>query len=400
MNLKQRINTLQGQRGRPAPAAAEVSDLTARIRRMQVKGLRRNRPPAISEAELARRLRAELVAPGLILIERLLPLTKVHGKAALGALVQGLDGLPAAQGIEPRQLVFLDTETTGLAGGTGTTVFLLGLARLENRHLIVRQYLLSRFEGEAAMLQEAGRWIGEDSVLVTYNGKRFDIPLLTTRALLAGRTEPFSACAHLDLLYPTRRAFSSRWPDCRLATAEINLLGFRRQNDLPGSEAPQAWQDWMRHNDPSRLPAICLHNFWDLLSLAALLPALSSVFRNPRSGGADPLGVAKTWIDAAHEARALDILRANCANLDEAGQLLLGQLLARADEWNHALPLLGRLAEHGNSEAKERLAKYYEHIVRDYDRALGLAKQLPARLDAPRRVERLKRKVGGPPMFA
>ncbi len=401
MNLKQRIDTLQGQRGRATPpASAEVSDLTARIRRMQASGRQRRRPPAISEAELARRLRAELAAPGLIRIERRLPLTKVHGKAQLGALTQGLEGLPAAQGLDPQRLVFLDTETTGLAGGAGTTVFLLGLARLEGRHLVVRQYLLSRFEGEAAMLEQAARWIGEDSVLVTYNGKRFDIPLLTTRALLAGRTEPFSTRQHLDLLYPVRRAFASRWADCRLATAETNLLGFRRQNDLPGSEAPAAWQDWMRHNDPSRLPAIGLHNLWDLLSLVGLLPALAATFQSPLRTGGDPLGVAKSWLDAGQETRALGVLRANCVNLKPEGQLLLGQMLARAGDWRHALPLLRRLAEQGNAAAKERLAKYYEHVARDFGQALDLARALPAEMDPPRRVQRLRRKLAAPPAGA
>src|SRR5690606_31598786 len=131
------------------------------------------------------------------------------------------------------RMVFLDTETTGLAGGTGTVAFLIGLGRVEAGHLVVRQFWLTSFAGERDLLAAAGDWVDGVDGMVTYNGRSFDLPLVATRCRLAGASDRFSGLRHLDLLGPTRRAFARRWEDCRLTTAERRLLRFERVDDLP-----------------------------------------------------------------------------------------------------------------------------------------------------------------------
>ena len=278
MDLRQRLARLRGDPPVTGPAGA---DLAARIERLR---LRRSCPGTIRQRDdlaLARELGGRVAAPGLIRIDRCIGLAGYrradeHATATIAELGKAL-----VPGVEPQRLLFLDTETTGLAGGSGTLVFLLGLARLRGERLHLSQYLLTRFGGERALLQQAARAIRSDQVLVSYNGKSFDLPLLHTRFRLAGIDDPLQDPAHLDLLHPVRRCFGGDWPDCRLQTLERRLLGFRRRDDLPGAEAPAAWLGWLRRGEPERLARVCRHNRWDILTLARVQPLLRQADRLP-----------------------------------------------------------------------------------------------------------------------
>ncbi len=346
--------------------------------------------------ELALHLGGELLAPGVILIERRVELPAAHGGYALSTLAQGPVAYPEAE-VDPAGMIFLDTETTGLAGGSGTTVFLLGLGRVEGRDLVIRQYFLSAFSGEATLLDAAGEWLNGAEGMVTYNGKRFDLPLLTTRCRLAGVRDRFVELPHLDLLYPTRRAFSSRWEDCRLVTAEQRLLRFFRENDLPGSEAPESWFSFIHFGDAARLPAVAKHNYWDILSLAALLPALSAVHDEPGAWEADILAVARAHQREGDEAKGFALLRRHRAVLDAEGLMELAALYRRGEEWSQACLIWEMLAERDHMEAVERLAKYHEHVRRDFASALRYAERLPPGPHHDRRRERLRERSSGRP---
>ena len=132
------------------------------------------------------------------------------------------------------ELLFVDTETTGLAGGTGTLVFLLGVARFVPGGLDVEQWLLLSPSAEGEWLAAIAARLPRDPLLVSFNGKAFDLPLLAARHRMQRMRDPFAQRAHWDLLFPLRRAFASRWPDCRQQTAERRLLGIERLDDLPG----------------------------------------------------------------------------------------------------------------------------------------------------------------------
>jgi uncharacterized protein YprB with RNaseH-like and TPR domain len=184
----------------------------------------------------------------------------------------------------PERLCFFDTETTGLAGGTGTRAFQIGVGDWHDGQFRVRQLTMTALAAEAAMLDTFARWLDPACVLVSYNGRSYDAPLLATRYRLARRHSPLAALRHLDLLHPVRRRYRGRWSDCRLATIERELLGIVREDDLPGREAPRAWLTYLRGGDARDLRRVGAHNRQDLCSLAALLLRLLDA--EPRAAGA------------------------------------------------------------------------------------------------------------------
>lgn len=172
-------------------------------------------------------------------------------------------------------LLHFDTETTGLAGGTGTRAFMLGFARWRADGLEVRQLWINRLGAEAPMLERFAQWLSEAAFqLVSYNGLSFDAPLLRARYRLCRLHDPLLGLPHHDLLHPVRRRFKRHWPSCRLAEAEARLLGVRRVADLPGAQVPAAFLAGLRSGDPRPLQQVRRHHFQDLVSLAGLLPKL------------------------------------------------------------------------------------------------------------------------------
>ncbi|MGD2082199.1 MAG: ribonuclease H-like domain-containing protein [Chromatiales bacterium] len=348
----------------------------------------------MDEAGLSEQLGGELLSPGLVRVIRSVPLDRRHGAVDLAAIRTRGALLPDPCDGAAEGWLLLDTETSGLAGGTGTLVFVLGMARVGREAIETCQLLLTAFAGERAMLEEAARWAGRGRTLVSFNGKTFDLPLLAARARLGRVTDPLGGLAHLDLLHPVRRAFGRVWPDCRLGTAERALLGFERDGDLPGAEAPGVWLDWLRRRDGSRIGAVLRHNHWDLVSLAALALRLGEVYRHPGRWGADTLAVARAWLARDREGRAREILVAHRGDLGPDGLLELARLHRRAGAWRKACAIWRALAA-DEPEAWEQLAKYHEHVARDYGEALGWASRLPSTPEHEHRRRRLQRKLAG-----
>ncbi|MCU0937531.1 MAG: ribonuclease H-like domain-containing protein [Gammaproteobacteria bacterium] len=363
----------------PAPAAC-LARLRAEMDRLLAVG-RTGAPSArrgLSDEALAGQLGGTVVAEGLIGVEHRTPLPVPHGRWRLAGDLPGhleVLGLPHADPL------LLDTETTGLAGGTGTTAFLVGLARLEGGALLVRQYLLTRFGGEPALLRAVADFGRGAGTLVSFNGKSFDLPLLAARYRLAGQPDPFQGWPHADLLHPVRRAFARRWDDCRMATLEDRLLGFTRPTDLPSAEVPEVWLRWLRHRDPGRLPLVLDHNRWDLVSLAALLSALAAAYAAPERHGADPLAVARHRGAREGPASARALLAASRARLDTRGLHELARLARRDGDGTLAVEVWTELADRGDTRALEAraleaLAKHAEHAERDPVRARRLTERL------------------------
>jgi len=379
--------------------------LKERIQRLRARspGLNRSNR-TMADGDLASRLGGRVLAPGVLVLERFIP----HGEAkdSFPALRAPRADELTALGVEvvnpEKELVYLDTETTGLSGGTGTTAFMVGLARHGEGGLKLTQYLLTRFAGEAELLHAVARDLGDARIVVSYNGKSFDRPLLTTRYRLCGLADPLSPLADLDLLHPTRRAFGKIWPDCRLSTAEVRLLGRRRKDDLPGSFAPEVWSDWLRHGKHDRLPGVSRHNFLDLVSLAALIPRLAACFKDPANNGADVAAcIEKTATD---EAQRLNYLRAHRRRLSPRGLLDLARLFRRAGDWKSAAAVWRDLARDEHPRGLENLAKYFEHRMGDPAAALEYTRRLMAlergKFEQRRRARRLRSKLDGRTEFA
>lgn len=209
------------------------------------------------------------IAPGLHLIEAFIP------QAIPAAPLSLAFSKRPEETVAPQDLLFFDTETTGLAGGTGTRAFMIGAAdwhhdAARGEGLRVRQLLMSTMGAESAMLELFASWLAPTTVLSSYNGRCYDAPLLKTRYRLARRGDPISALDHVDLLFPTRRRYRGTWENCRLATIERQLLLIAREDDLPGSEAPAAWLGYLRGGSARNLRRVGEHNHQDVVTLAQL----------------------------------------------------------------------------------------------------------------------------------
>ncbi|WFC40481.1 ribonuclease H-like domain-containing protein [Pseudoxanthomonas sp. SE1] len=246
------------------PLPPEHDPLPA-LRRML--GTRERARPAVTTRSCDRALPGDEVAPGLLQLEQVLPFDEAPSH---------VDGSFARVGNLPTQgMLFFDTETTGLSGGTGTRAFMVGASDFVPGGLRVRQLLITHLSAEPAMLRAFAGWLSEDMRLISYNGRCYDAPLLTTRYRLARQGTPLAGIEHLDLLFPTRRRYRGVWENCRLATIERNALGIVREDDLPGSEAPGAWLQYLRGGDAGLLRRVLLHNFQDVVTLARLLMHLA-----------------------------------------------------------------------------------------------------------------------------
>jgi len=397
MSLKSRLSQLQAQAGTGPVAAADAPPAATRLRN-RLAQLHPARVQAavpaghgtLSTAALAARLEGETIADGVIRICRQIPLAGTLGAIELATL-HTHPQLPGDTGSTSLRHVYLDTETTGLSGGSGTLAFLVGIAVLGDTEIKLTQFLLTRFAGEAALLAAFADTLAPQDRLVSYNGKSYDLPLLLTRFRMQALAAPFTELPHLDLLHPVRRLFGNRWQDCRLLSLEQNLLGFSRVDDLPGSEAPAAWFDYVRSGRGERLIQVVEHNRQDIVSLAVAHSVLAQALEQPRTFDVDLHALAR-WL-AEHDATAArDLLQAHADQLCADGQRLLGQLYRRAGEWTQAVAVWEALAATGCTDSLERLAKYHEHISKDLAAARRCCERLPQDAAHAHRRQRLERK--------
>ena len=386
MDLRTRLAQLETRLGvrrreEPVPSLGGHTSVALSARLQRLVSAQTDMPPrrAVSQGELANLLGGTLCADGVVMIEHVLPTSHFHGRVCFRDLhAVALDFL--AGGVAPAsgRLLFVDTETTGLAGGTGTVAFVLGLARVRDDVVQVRQYFLAGFHAEHAMLMHALAWINDASHLVSFNGKCFDVPLLVTRYRMARMESPLSRLAHVDLLHPTRAAFRHSWPDCRLQTAEQYLLQLHRHDDTPGYLIPQIWSDLLRGGETRGLRGIIEHNRTDVLSLIALATVLAQTYAHPGQRHADPLAIARAHRRAGDASMALVHLRDHGDVLTEEAQLELATLYARSGQWEEAVALWETLAARDVVPAMERLAMYCEHRQRDFAAALHWTERLLA----------------------
>jgi hypothetical protein len=290
---------------------------------------------------------------------------------------------PLAAAAPPAGTLFLDTETTGLSGGTGTYVFLVGLASWDDGRLRVTQYFLGDLAAEAAFLAAVRDAVAAARQLVTFNGRTFDFPLLETRYLLARAPWWGGEVAHLDL-YPLARAlWRARATDCRLTTLETALLQMDRGDDVPGALMPQLYFRYLRYQDARALPRIFAHNRWDLLALALLAARAEALLAGPDPHH-DPLewlGAAR-WLERRDPTRSAGFYEAalGADRLPDGARTRaawrLGRLWRRAGRLESAVALWTRVAREDPTPPLGLLvdlAKLCEHHVRDYAAALRLA---------------------------
>lgn len=354
--------------------------------------------------------------------ERLYAHHQRHGSADIGALCELPHDLFAALGggeisdAPPARWAFLDTETTGLAGGSGTYAFLIGVGRITPEGFRVRQFFMREYAEERSLLAALNEHLGNFDVLITYNGRSYDQPLLETRYRMTRSKPPFGGLAHLDLLYGARRLWKLRLESCRLVQLEQQILGFDRDGDVPGELIPFLYFEYLRSREAWRLLPVFHHNALDILTLACLTAIVPAAFRSTdaqtlaRLGvrrGEDLAGIARWLLNAGEHQRALDLLhRAVGAGLPDpvlfSSLWTIALLAKKLKQEECALRYFNELATCRNPyrvDALEELAKHYEHIVKDYSLALEYTHQAlrHAETDALlHRKKRLQRRLGKP----
>ncbi len=419
-----------GQTGLPGMDPATAGRLRrSRLQRLREANVREAadivRRPDIPEprAERAPSLAADV--GGFVQETPERPIVMLEWREPIARELDGLAALP--EPVDPtRPFVLFDTETTGLGSGTGTLPFLVGVGTWEADEFVTRQLLLPEQSDEGGYLDALDALIPPDAVLVSYNGRTFDWPLLVARFRLHGRRPPAYA-EHLDLLPLARALWKHRLPDARLASVEAGICGVRRDRDLAGSLVPGRYLDYLRHGRGTLLRDVLEHNRQDVVSMALVLRVLSlelgpvgATGRSPASVHPGDLGglgrayarkkrhvEALACFDAAME-RLLEPWEAQAYEsiaMDRARTLTrMGRREEAEGAW-HAIALEG--GTHA-AWAWLHVAKHREHDAHDFRAALEATERARAlaerkRLfgmrdrhverDLSRRVPRLRRRL-------
>ena len=322
------------------------------------------------------------------------------------------------------RVVFFDIETTGLSGGAGTLAFLVGCGWFEaNGDFLVRQFFLAGPSGERAMLGELARLFNEASLVVTYNGRTFDVPFMETRWAFHRTSAPTGDMPHFDMLPPARRLWARREllvPEsegCSLSALERRVLGFHRHADVPGFEIPARYFQFLRTGDPAAIEGVLEHNRHDLVSLAAVMShALWLAGEGPVAcrEPAEQVALGRIYERAEREegARAAFEMAVDTGDA-EVQRHALGRLalmhrrasrhVEAAQCWQGILDLVPRGRRKLTPlerQAVEALAIHHEHRARDLERARTYAEALGAAVtgrqkdETNRRLDRLARKLG------
>lgn len=278
-------------------------------------------------------------------------------------------------GTESSRLVFYDCETTGLSGGAGNIVFLIGFGFPEGDKFRTVQIMLTDFPGEPAFLDAAGRYISPDKIYVSYNGKSFDANILKTRHAMNGMKAEFGF--QLDLLYPARRLWKNVIGSCSLGDIEKNILGKSRTLDVPGFMVPDLYFEFIKHGAYSSIDKVTAHHLEDIKSLAALLFYFEKIYRDPPGcKNVDRTGLAGLLM-MRHPEAALDVL---CAGFDEGSLQAakeLGFHYKRCGNYSAACLVWMRMWENGrNIFAGVELAKHYEHREKEPAKALTITEEI------------------------
>jgi hypothetical protein len=312
--------------------------------------------------------------------------------------------------------LFLDLETTGLAGGTGTLPFLVGMGYYRDGKFKVAQYFLGEMADEDAMVRDLSRFIRDMDFksVVTYNGKAFDLPLLETRFAMHRERFPLADLPHLDFLFAARQLWKHQYESCRLFHLAREIVRAERDEDIPGAEIPLRYFQYIRTGDESLIEPILYHNQEDILSLLGVVIAGALLLgrgQRPDAGEEmDPLdlvGVGRLYESAGDMERSAELFE-QALKRNLSGELSvrvhkkLSSHLKRNKDWEKAVVLWKDLSRQDQLDAFRELAMYYEHKEKKYDEALraveeGLAMSagLPGQheQDFRKRLERLRRKM-------
>jgi uncharacterized protein YprB with RNaseH-like and TPR domain len=309
------------------------------------------------------------------------PATHLHGRSRVSA-IGGCDATMLGITAPLSRWAFLDTETTGVSGGSGTYAFLIGVGVWADGEFRIHQFFMRDFCEEPQTLDALAKFLEPYEVLVTYNGKTFDAPLLETRFRMTHRPVAHQDMAHLDLLHAARRLWKLRLQTCRLVELELAIVGYERVGDIPGMLIPARYFQYLRSGRIKDLQPVFYHNRMDILTLACLTSIVlgavgdpsSATSSAPFSDAMDLYGLAGWLARLGRPGAALEVYaRALSGNAEVAGRSrwAMAAIHKRNGDYGRAVPLWQELC---TPDALVELAKYYEHRARDYRAALSAAR--------------------------
>lgn len=319
-------------------------------------------------------------------VRKHIPFSLQHGDRDLSLLPQLniFDSLSAYSGISEipfDQYLFIDTETTGLSGGAGTYVFLVGAAKFEKEGIHFAQFFLQDPANEPSQLAALEEFSANAKVVVSYNGKSFDLPRIKNRYLFHSWPAPFQDIFHLDLLHIVRRLWKNQLPSCSLGDIEHHLLGIERaSHDIPGWQVSEKFFEYLQNSDPDPLEGVFYHNEVDVISLITLLSYIADRLSNPLSDlyrdQKDLVSIGRYLSDLNKTDLAIEVLtsalqnKSLSADLSLSGMKSLALIFKRNKDPDSAVPLWEECASLDDIYAKVELAKYYEHKKSDYQEAI------------------------------
>ena len=364
---------------------------------------------------------------GFQIFENAYPLRSRYGKHVIG---EGLE-VPsqslfylskdeAFQSLDFGSALFFDLETTGLAGGTGTVAFLVGMGYYRDDAFHIVQYFLGDIGDEERMIRELARFFQDMDFrsVVTYNGKAFDIPLLETRFILQRERCVLSDLPHLDLLFSARSLWKHKHESCRLFHLAQQIVEAPRSEDIPGGEIPFRYFDYLRSGDFGLIEPILYHNQEDLLSLLGLGISAGKLFAAGDADvcedvdASDLIGIGKIFESANEIGRSVELFKKALEkgglrrDLAVAVKTKLSYHFKKSSDWESAVTFWQDISASGENpvSALRELAMYFEHKKKDLAEAkraaeegLALAQRGPdaLRRDFEKRIDRLNAKLHG-----
>ncbi len=367
---------------------------------------------------------------GFHLVRTIVPLDTKHGEAdlahaldtsgetiALAACDDDLDSF------DTKSAVFVDTETTGLSGGTGTVAFLIGAGYFDGDTFVVEQCFMRDYNDEEAMLTYLDTMFRRFETIVTYNGKSFDVPLMRTRFIQNRIPFRLDSAIHFDLVHAARRLWRDRLRDCSLGNIERKILGVKREGDVPSHEIPRIWLDYLRTRDARKLDKVFYHHQVDIVSLAALTGWIGRAFQE-ESGPAfdhdsDRFAAARLYYRRGEYEQARTCAEQLLETASERGVRcnayeLIAFSYKRLENWDAMeyawTQFIAEFPKH--LVARVELAKHLEHRARNYSEAERHCEEMLQYLDTRsslgrsrahddvaaeemrKRLERIRRKNG------
>lgn len=290
--------------------------------------------------------------------------------------------------------IFLDIETTGLSGGSGTYPFLVGIGFFQNQKFCLKQFFMPDYSKEKAMLSDLTKLLQDYENLVTFNGKGYDMPILNGRFILQRIKPNIELHSHLDLLFPSRRFWKKRLKDCSLLNLEREILGIERLSDIPGYLIPQVYFDYLKDGKAENLKLVLEHNRYDILAMVGLLAQLGKILQEPEKLEAlhseDWVCLSRHYFYAGDLARAKTcgekaVQKNSRDEISTEVNLHLGRIYKKLAEWDKAEKLWNNLLLENSGFRLEpylELAKLYEHKLKDFRKAINLVEKAISNVNA------------------